>query len=107
MFDDGRRCDVLTFALGTPFPILDRFGDGGWVIVDRRCAIGDQNARVLGPDAVERGRYCLGDGINHLQCDGENSVWVGYFDEGVYGNLPVGSSGLNRFRPRWRASVIM
>ncbi len=60
-------------------------------------------------------RFCLGDGIGHLQCDHDGNIWCGYFDEGVYGNNgwgllegpePIGSAGLVKFdrtgRVLWR-----
>ncbi|MGS2617966.1 hypothetical protein ACVCAH_26085 [Micromonospora sp. LZ34] len=60
-------------------------------------------------------RATLGDGIEHVFATTSGEVWVGYFDEGVYGNYgwgdthaapPVGSSGLVRFSPQleptWR-----
>ena len=51
-------------------------------------------------------RGTLGDGINHVRCAENGDVWVGYFDEGVFGNdgwgsfngpEPIGASGLVRF----------
>jgi hypothetical protein len=45
----------------------------------------------------------LGDGIQYVQADKRGNIWVGYFDEGVYGNFgwggagnaaPVGAAGL-------------
>lgn len=50
----------------------------------------------------------LGDGIEHVLTTATGHVWVGYFDEGVYGNYgwgettsapPVGERGLRRFTP--------
>jgi hypothetical protein len=29
--------------------------------------------------------FLLGDGIEHVQIDRRGNIWVGYFDEGVYG----------------------
>jgi hypothetical protein len=50
----------------------------------------------------------LGDGIGHVLATSDGQVWVGYFDEGIYGNYgwgqadteePVGASGIVRFSP--------
>ncbi|WP_405062760.1 hypothetical protein OG474_14300 [Kribbella sp. NBC_01505] len=46
----------------------------------------------------------LGDGIEHIQTTESGQIWVGYFDEGVYGHLywgsaAVGGAGLLRFTP--------
>ncbi|WP_432825733.1 hypothetical protein [Dactylosporangium sp. CA-092794] len=47
----------------------------------------------------------LGDGIEHVRTTPAGQVWVGYFDEGVYGNDPVAHHGIVRFsddlRPAW------
>jgi hypothetical protein len=58
----------------------------------------------------------LGDGIDDVQVTASGDVWVGYFDEGVFGNRgwggrgrePLGAAGLVRWsgppelRPAWR-----
>jgi len=46
--------------------------------------------------------FCLGDGVEHLQADKAGRLWVGYCDEGVYGNFgwgnhPMGWAGLASF----------
>ena len=50
----------------------------------------------------------LGDGIGHVLATSTGQVWVGYFDEGIYGNYgwgrtdseePVGAYGIVRFSP--------
>ncbi|TDC26809.1 hypothetical protein [Kribbella albertanoniae] len=46
----------------------------------------------------------FGDGIEHVQVTETGQIWVGYFDEGVYGVLywgeaAVGGAGLLRFTP--------
>jgi hypothetical protein len=88
------------FILEALFPKFDQLTDGSWIIADPRCRLSEENARLLGPDGVTLRRFCLGDGISHLQCDGGNRFWVGYFDEGVFGvgsAPPIGAAGLNRF----------
>lgn len=75
----------------------------------------DRNAVIYDTDGRVVAKEVLGDGISHVQSDSTGRVWVGYFDEGVYGNYgwgkrdssePVGSCGLVRFspdlRPDWR-----
>jgi hypothetical protein len=56
----------------------------------------------------------LGDGIEHVLATSSGDVWVGYFDEGVFGNYgwggpgpePIGDHGLTVFddqlAPKWR-----
>jgi hypothetical protein len=75
----------------------------------------DRNAIVYDADGNVLAEETLGDGIEHVLTTGAGDVWVGYFDEGVYGNYgwgdtgapsPLGACGLARFspdlRPDWR-----
>lgn len=71
----------------------------------------DRNAVVYGADGAPVMEAVLGDGIEHVLTDAAGRVWVGYFDEGVYGNLgwgepenepPVGQRGLVRYSPELR-----
>jgi hypothetical protein len=41
--------------------------------------------------------FTLGDGIQHVQTTPDGQIWVGYFDEGVFGNTPISQSGINCF----------
>jgi hypothetical protein len=74
-----------TFPLETPFPMVDRFADGRWLVVATR-SLGDTNARVLAPGAALLARLMLGDGIEDVAIDAEDRIWVGWFDEGMFGN---------------------
>ncbi len=86
------------FPLETPFPILDRFGDGRWLVVGAR-SLDDADARVLCANGELINRFTLGDGIEHVAIDAANRIWVGWFDEGIFGNegwrVPA-KSGLRR-----------
>ena len=101
------------FAPVSPIPCFARLADGRWILADRRCEIGSDNAQLLSPDGASIRNICLGDGIEHLQCDESGGIWVGYFDEGVFGNFgwgdqggepPLGASGLVRFNDRGEIS---
>jgi hypothetical protein len=78
----------------------------------RRFADGthELNGHVYGLDGQLRRQFLLGDGIEHIATDVRGEIWVGYFDEGVFGNYgwgamttseeqesPVGWPGLVRF----------
>jgi hypothetical protein len=76
----------------------------------------ERNAAMYDADGRTVAREVLGDGIQHVLATSAGDVWVGYFDEGIYGNFgwggrgasePVGACGLVRFspdlRPAWRA----
>jgi len=73
-----------TFPLETPHPLVDRFTDGRWLVVGSRTR-GEPNARVLAPDGALLARFMLGDGIEHVAIDSADRIWVGWFDEGIFG----------------------
>lgn len=83
-FDGETLATGPTFPLLTPFPIFDRFPDGRWLVASIRS--GEANARLLATDGSELSRFRLGDGIMHLKVDSASRIWVGWFDEGVFGN---------------------
>jgi len=71
----------------------------------------DRNAVIYDGDGRVVAQAVLGDGIEHAFAASDGHVWVGYFDEGVYGNFgwgrpggdpPVGACGLARFSPGLR-----
>lgn len=85
--------EELSLPLESPFLIFDRFADGRWLVVgtrtDRR-----PNGRILLPDGKVVKRIMLGDGIEHVGIDRADGIWVGWFDEGVFGNDKWKVSGL-------------
>lgn len=95
--------EPLTLA----FPLVQPLPDGGLLVADSRVTVEEPpNGHVIGPDGKVRRSIMFGDGIEHMLVDRLGRAWVGYFDEGVFGNLgwgdpghpqPVGSPGLLRF----------
>ena len=66
-----------------------------WLIVKSRArSEQDRNAWIYGNDGELVKSFHVGDGIEDLQTTETGDVWVSYFDEGVFGDLPLGSSGL-------------
>ncbi|HEY6315534.1 MAG TPA: hypothetical protein VIY52_32665 [Streptosporangiaceae bacterium] len=70
---------------------------------DRNAVLYDAHGQVVS-------EHVLGDGIEHVLATSTGQVWVGYFDEGIYGNYgwgqadtqePVGAYGIVRFSPDW------
>jgi hypothetical protein len=68
----------------------------------------DRNGVLYDTDGQVVCESVLGDGIGHVLATSDGQVWVGYFDEGIYGNYgwgqadteePVGASGIVRFSP--------
>ena len=101
---DGERVVRMTSLMGevSRDPIIQSFPGGDLLVADRRCAtsrdgVPESNARVYGPNGEMRRAFTLGDGIAHALVDDAGTVWVGYFDEGIYGASPISASGLARF----------
>ncbi|MET9275934.1 hypothetical protein [Kribbella sp. NPDC003557] len=94
-------------ALSVAYPHVQQFPDGAFLVVGARCSWTDsgpeQNAIVIGADGRIIRRGCLGDGLQHVQVAADGTIWAGYFDEGVFGNLgwggpnspdPLGAAGI-------------
>jgi hypothetical protein len=94
---DGTHWAVETmFDQQETFALFDRMSDGNWLVADMRSAAGSPNARLIAPDGNLVRRLTLGDGIEHMQCDGSGSIWIDYFDEGIYGD-PARAPGLVQY----------
>jgi hypothetical protein len=93
------------------YPLVDVLADGSFLVVGTRCRWAESgpelNALVIGQDGRTLRRGCLGDGIQHLQVAGDGTIWAGYFDEGVFGNMgwgrpgpePLGAGGIAAWSP--------
>lgn len=81
---------------------VDLFSDGTLLIVQGRClkdgASIERNARRYNPNGQLIEAFTLGDGISAVQIDESDTIWVSYFDEGIFGSFgwdkPLGSDGL-------------
>jgi hypothetical protein len=67
---------------------VQRFGNG-WLIAEGRGGL----ARVFDRHGKLIRTLDLGDAIEHVNTTADGHIWVGYFDEGVYGR-GIGSEGL-------------
>ncbi|HZB31774.1 MAG TPA: hypothetical protein VE465_16575 [Streptosporangiaceae bacterium] len=100
---------VTVAGLGLASPTAQPLPDGKTLIVGARHRGQDHNAAVYNEMGalVLTGR--LGDGIEHVRTTSVGDIWVAYFDEGVYGDDPLGGHGLVRFtadlEPSWRYSA--
>jgi hypothetical protein len=105
-------------GLDIAFPTIQPLPGGRFVVVGCRCRWRpegpDQNAALIDSAGEVLLRETVGDGINHVLSTPSGALWIGYFDEGVWGNFgwggpgpePIGSPGLVRFNarlePEWR-----
>lgn len=76
---------------------LQKFLDGRWLVYSHRVFGDERNAYIFGSSGRLLSSSQIGDGISHVQIDNTGAVWVGYFDEGVYGDSGFGREGLVRF----------
>lgn len=65
------------------FPIIQRFSDGRWLVVESRTPQGHQkNASILSPDLTQHlTTFAVGDAVENVLIDQTDQIWVGYFDE--------------------------
>jgi hypothetical protein len=69
--------------------------DQQWLLVRGRAADGgDRNAHVYSAGGELLRSFHAGDGVEDVQATEKGRAWVSYFDEGVFGNTPLGNSGL-------------
>jgi hypothetical protein len=94
--------EPLVFRFVQPLP-------DGLVLVAPRCRVGregaEANALVLDAAGRARARFSLGDGIADVRATPDGTIWVAYFDEGIFGRRgasgpgkgPIGAAGLRAF----------
>jgi hypothetical protein len=96
------------------YPLVQTLPGDNILVVAPRCqrssdGTHELNARVYRANGSIENEFCLGDGIGHVQADNAGHLWVGYFDEGIFGNFgwgnsngatPIGVAGLACFDGR-------
>jgi hypothetical protein len=66
-----------------------------WLLTRGRAADArDRNAHVYSAEGHLVRSFHAGDAIEDVQTTDQGRVWISYFDEGVFGNTPLGNSGL-------------
>jgi hypothetical protein len=100
---------VIETELAIEHPTVQPLPDGRVLVVGARCRWTpdgvDPNAFVLDRSGQVVASAVFGDGIEHVATTPRGQIWVGYFDEGILGNLgwggpgpePIGARGLVRF----------
>ncbi len=107
---DGSRQQVVIDDMPVAFPRVQPLPAGGLLVVGARAllidGVAEHNALIVDENGTIGATFCIGDGVQWLQVTPSGQVWVGYSDEGVYGNLgwgfsrghtPLGSGGLVRW----------
>ena len=102
------RIADMALAHNTVLPMPD----GRFLVAGARCRWRrdgpDRNAVLYSADGQVFSEHVLGDGIRHVLATGTGQVWVGVFDDGIYGNYgwgqpdsqePAGAYGIVRFSP--------
>jgi hypothetical protein len=101
--------ETRLFGLTATFPKIEMLPNGEILVVASRCfrnpdGSHEMNAKVYGTDGKQNREFLLGDGVKHIQTDAEGRIWVGYSDEGIFGNFgwqhaggPFGAAGLSCF----------
>lgn len=84
-------------SLKATFPKVQTLPNDEILVVAPRCrkfqdGSHELNARVYDAGGGLKREFLLGDGIEHVQTDRKGNIWVGYFDEGVFGNYGWGHS---------------
>jgi hypothetical protein len=111
MYQPEPVATVAVEDLTLAYPRVQPLPGGRVLVVGVRCRWRpdgpERNAVVYDADGQVVVERTLGDGIEHVMATADGHVWVGYFDEGVYGNFgwggpgptPLGAAGLVRFSP--------
>ncbi|SPF00347.1 hypothetical protein [Streptomyces sp. MA5143a] len=96
--DDGASYATALSSVTARHPKVDSLPDGGFVVADARSQAGDEQVQIF--DALGRPTWTfrVGDAIEHLLTDESGDLWVGYFDEGVFGDDPLSAAGARRWR---------
>lgn len=80
------------------YSILQKLPDNHWLVANRNARGNHvKNGSIVDAYGKCTGRLALGDGIQQMQVTDSGAIWVGYFDEGVYGGDPLSHSGFVGF----------
>lgn len=88
-------------ATSNNFHCVQPLGNDKWLLVRGRASgPKDKNACVYDMQGQRLWSFHAGDGIEDVQATEAETIWVSYFDEGVYSGNDLGSAGLIRFSER-------
>lgn len=97
---------MTTKPLDARFPTIQSLPGDRVLICESRVAGTSTNAWIFSADGQAQSTAHIGDGIAHVLTTPAGSIWVGYFDEGVYGGSEPARHGIVRFddslTPVWK-----
>jgi hypothetical protein len=79
------------------YPHVQPLSDGWLLVCSRSSPEGGRNAWVYTEKGSVRSAFAAGDGIEDVQVDPADRIWVSYFDEGVFSGIEPGPAGVARF----------
>ena len=83
------------------FHFIQPAQDKNWIAVrSRSSGTDDHNAYIYSHSGQVISSFYAGDGIQDVQTGNDGSIWVSFFDEGVYSDQPYGHSGLIAFNQK-------
>ncbi|MEU5952680.1 hypothetical protein [Streptomyces sp. NPDC047525] len=91
---DGRDHTTELNAVRARHPRIDALPDGGFVVADGRSRRSEQHVQVFDALGRESWSFRVGDAIEDLLADQAGRLWVGHFDEGVFGDDELSHPGL-------------
>ncbi|TGB00504.1 hypothetical protein E2651_28960 [Streptomyces sp. MZ04] len=91
---EGRDHATELSTLRARFPRFDALPDGGFVVADARSRGSEQQVQVYDALGRESWTFRVGDAIEQFLVDPAGRLWVGHFDEGVFGDDELSHPGL-------------
>ncbi|MFF2851149.1 hypothetical protein ACFVT5_33180 [Streptomyces sp. NPDC058001] len=85
---DGHPYETHLSAVRPHGVRFDALADGGFIVAATRSHRDEEPPQAQVFDALGRPSWTfrLGDAIEHLLADEDGTLWVGYFDEGIFGD---------------------
>ena len=82
------------------YHFVQPLSEGRWIAVRGRCeGVHDENAHVFDPSATRVFSFHAGDGVNDVCVSSNDTIWISYFDEGIYGPTKLAQEGLVGMNP--------
>ncbi|MFE2320690.1 hypothetical protein ACFXC8_48085 [Streptomyces sp. NPDC059441] len=103
--EGGQPYETQLSAVRARFTRFDALPDGGFVLANARSRRGEEHVQVFDVLGRTSHTFRVGDAIEDLLVDEAGDIWVGYFDEGVFGDDELSRPGLRRWssagEPLW------